>query len=107
LTDFSLRFDHCAVSGDLKLLQFLLLNDCSYDVRKLADAVGRGGSVELFTWLLDSGKVTNEQWCEDDSSVQSSRFIANALVAAAASGHSHVCEHLQQLQASSSVVAAV
>eukprot|EP00953_Heterococcus_sp_UTEX-ZZ885_P024413 13356-Heterococcus_DN1.PRE.2 len=88
-----------AARGDVKLLQFLLLNDCSYDVRKLADAVGRGGSVELFTWLLESGKVTNEQWCEDSSNIQSSRLITNTLIAAVKAGHLHMCKHLLQLQA--------
>jgi hypothetical protein len=93
------------VAGDVKLLQFLLLIDCSYDVRKLADAVGRGGSVELLTRLLESGKVTNEQWCEDSSSIQSSRLIANTLIAVKA-GHLHMCKHLLQLQANRSLTVA-
>jgi hypothetical protein len=98
-----LSFVQCGVAGELKLLQFLLLNNCPYDHEKLACAAARSGSVELLTWLVDK-HVVLLQYIK--SSIQGSKIATGTLVAAVEAGHLHMCKHLLQLQKHISLVAA-
>jgi hypothetical protein len=86
--------------GDLRLLQFLLLNRCPYDERALASAAARSGPIELFTWLLNTGIVD-----VDVNSIQYSWFIRDSLIAAVEAGHLHMCKHLLQLLDNTSLIA--
>jgi hypothetical protein len=87
-------------SGDLRLLQFLMLNRCPYDEGALAHAAARSGSTELFTWLLDSGTVDI-----DVSNIQYSWFIRDCLIAAVEADCLHMCKHLLQLLDNTSLIA--
>jgi hypothetical protein len=93
-----------SLSGELELLQFLLLNRCPYDEDELAVAAARSGSVELLTWLVDDGVVGHDQ--HSDGTTESSKFATDTLIAAVQGGHLHMYKHLLQLQKDFTLVAA-
>jgi hypothetical protein len=91
----------CFAAGDLKLVQFLLLNRCSYHEMNLARAAARSDSVELFDWL-----VVKQVICEHLQAILRSACATGILIAAVQGGHLRMCRHLLQLQEDSSVIAA-
>eukprot|EP00953_Heterococcus_sp_UTEX-ZZ885_P027076 14574-Heterococcus_DN1.PRE.1 len=79
---------------------------CPYDQRDLASAAARSGSIELFTWLLDTGVIKVIEHYHVDDYVLYSSFIRDSLIAAVEAGHLHMCKHLLQLLDNAGLIAA-